>query len=211
MRILVLGGTSGIGAATVERALADGHEVRAFARGADKLEPRPGLERMAGDATSEADLRGALQGMDAVVYAIGLGRATARFYAPVTLFSETTEALLHAMAEVGPRRLVVVTGFGAGDSRQAMSTIEQMGHRAILGRASADKDRQEEIVRGSGLHWTLVRPVILTHGAASGSYKVLADPATWRNGLIPRADVADYLVRACAEGLHPHEAVVLAR
>ena len=211
MRILVLGGTSGIGAATVERALADGHEVRAFARGADKLEPRPGLERMAGDATSEADLRGALQGMDAVVYAIGLGRATARFYAPVTLFSETTEALLHAMAEVGPRRLVVVTGFGAGDSRQAMSTIEQMGHRAILGRAYADKDRQEEMVRGSGLDWTLVRPVILTHGAASGRYKVLSDPATWRNGLIPRADVADYLVRACAEDLDLHRAVVLTR
>jgi uncharacterized protein YbjT (DUF2867 family) len=211
MRILVLGASKGIGKLTVEAALAAGHEVRAFARSAETLELRPGLERMNGDATAPSDLTGALQGMEAVILAIGLGTDLKRLMRRTTLFSDAARALIPLMEAHGPRRLVAVTGFGAGDSAQAMSTLERMGHRAILGRAYADKDVQEGLIRDSALDWTLVRPVILTHGAATGSYKVLDDPATWRNGMIPRADVADYLVRAAVEGLNVGQAVVLTR
>jgi hypothetical protein len=58
-----------------------------------------------------------------------------------TLFSETTAVVLDAMKTCDTRRLVVVTGFGAGRSRSAMSKIESLGHRALLGRPYADKNR----------------------------------------------------------------------
>ena len=45
--ILVLGATSGIGALTVDEALGRGLQVRGFARGADSLAPRDGLEPFA--------------------------------------------------------------------------------------------------------------------------------------------------------------------
>ncbi len=211
MHLLVLGATRGIGRLTVDRALDEGHNVRALARSADGLPERAGLEPMRGDATRESDLRPALEGIDAVIFAIGLGRATARFWQPTRLFSKATQALLPAMESVGPQRLLAVTGFGAGDSQRAMSFVERMGHRAILGRAYADKDRQEDMIKASALDWTIVRPVILTNWSATGRYQVLSDPSTWRNGLVPRADVAHYLVRAAAEGLNRREAVVLTR
>jgi len=211
MRMLVLGATKGIGKLTVEAALAAGHEVRAFARSAETLGARPGLERMTGDATATGDIAGALQGVEAVILAIGLGTDPRRFMRPTTLFSDAARALIPAMEPTGPKRLVAVTGFGAGDSAAAMSTLERLGHRALLGRAYADKDVQEKLIRDSALDWTLVRPVILRDGPATGRCKVLDDPATWRNGLVSRADVADYLVRAAAEGLNLHRAVVLTR
>lgn len=211
MHLLVLGATSGIGLRTVERALDAGHTVRGFARHAADMPGRPGLEAVTGDATRAEDLRPALDGVDAVVFAIGLGRAMRRLWEPTTLFSKATEALLPAMEEAGVRRLIAVTGFGAGDSARAMSFIERAGHRALLGRAYADKDRQEDMIRASGLDWTIVRPTILVDWPGTGRYEVLSDPARWRNGLMPRADVAHYIVRAAAEGLNLREAVVLTR
>jgi uncharacterized protein YbjT (DUF2867 family) len=211
MHLLVLGGTRGIGRRTVERALAEGHSVRALARHTADLPEHPGLEAVTGDATRQEDLRPALAGVDAVIFALGLGRATARFWEPTRLFSSATAALLPTMQEAGVRRLLAVTGFGAGESIHAMSFVERAGHRALLGRAYADKDRQEDLILASPLDWTIVRPVILTDWKGTGQYKVLSDPSSWRNGVIPREDVAHYLVHAAAEGLNVREAVVLTR
>ncbi|MEM9247365.1 MAG: NAD(P)H-binding protein [Pseudomonadota bacterium] len=211
MRLLILGASHGIGRETVREALSAGHQVRALARNPGALAAGPDLEPVQGDATHPEDLRPALDGVDAVILAVGLGRDVRRLVQRTTLFSDSARALLPLMQELGPKRLLAVTGFGAGNSASAMSTVERLGHRAILGRAYADKDVQEEMIRNSNLDWTLVRPVILTNNAGTGRYKVLADPATWRNGLIARADVGHYLVRAAAEGANTREAVVLAR
>lgn len=211
MRILVLGASRGIGAEVVTQALEAGHEVVALARSAADMPERPGLERVTGDATDAAAIGAALPGVDAVILAIGLGTDPRRFLAPTTLFSDAARAVLAAMPAAGVTRLIVVTGFGAGESKAAMSLIERTGHRAILGRAYADKDVQEEMVQASDLDWTIVRPGILTKGAHTGKYRVLADPAEWRNGMISRADVADYLVKAAESGLHSRRSVVLVR
>ena len=211
MHLLVIGAGSGIGKLTVERALERGHTVRALSRSGPDLPERPELEQVAADATDIEALHTPMAGVDAVILAVGLGKAAQRFWQPTTVFSEATIACLSAMGAAGVRRLLAVTGFGAGESAQAMSLIERTGHRVILGRAYADKDRQEELIQAADLDWTIVRPVILTDGPGTGHYKVLTDPKTWRNGLIARADVAHYLVHAAEDSLHLRQGVVLAR
>ena len=206
-----MGATSGIGAKVRDRALECGHAVRAMARGADSLASAPGLEPFVGDALDADGIARALEGCDAVIYALGIKESVAMLWQEVTLFSDSTRLLVDAMERSGPRRLVAITGFGAGRSRSAMSLIERTGHKAILGKPYADKDRQEEIIMASGLDWTIARPVILTNNRATEQYRILTDPATWRNGLISRADVAHYTVRAVEEGLNLREDVVLAR
>ena len=166
---------------------------------------------VAGDARVTGDVARALDGAGAVIYALGIRERLAMLWEEETLFSETTRVLIEAMNATGVRRLVAVTGFGAGRSRQAMSSIESLGHRAILGRPYADKDRQEALIMDSDLDWTIARPVILTKGARTGNIRVLDDPATWRNGLISRADVADYLLDAVETGRDIRKDVVLAR
>jgi len=210
MRMLVIGASRGIGRLTVEAGSKRGHHVRALSRSGMEM-PADGVESIQGDATDPAALGAALEGMEIVLFTLGLHRSIANYSRPVTLFSDATAALLPLLEAHGPKRLIVVTGFGAGDSKQAMSTLERIGHSVLLGRPYADKDRQEDMVRASSLDWTLVRPVILTNNEASGRYRVLADPETWRNGLIARADVADFLIREAEEGAHVQGAVVLAR
>jgi putative NADH-flavin reductase len=209
--ILIMGATSGIGASSVREALSRGLAVRAFARGAASLAQQANLEAFAGDARDPGDVACALQGVCAVIYALGIRERLSMLWEKETLFSETTRVLLDAMSTAHAPRLVAVTGFGAGRSKAAMSAIERAGHRAILGRPYADKDRQETMIIASALDWTIVRPVILTNSRASGRVRVLREPGEWRNGLISRADVAAYLIDAVEQALDVRRDVVLAR
>ena len=209
--ILIMGATSGIGKHAVAEARARGLPVRAFARGAAALDAEDGLEPCAGDARSEDDVARALEGVRAVVYALGIRERLAMLWEEERLFSDSTRVLLSAMTQAGVSRLVAVTGFGAGRSRQAMSTLESLGHKAVLGRPYADKDRQEEMIVESDVDWTIARPVILRNSPKSGRITVLRDPATWRNGLVSRADVAMYLIDAVEQGLDIRTDVVLTR
>lgn len=208
-RVLIIGASGGIGLATVEAALKAGHAVRAFARGADGIALRhEALERFPGDALNPDDMAAALKDVDAVILALGVpNRALGR---RVTLFSRATQVLLPAMEGAGARRLIAVTGFGAGDSRSSLSCLERAPFRLALGRAYDDKDRQEALIRESDLDWTLVRPTILTNGPKRKGYRVMLAPESWRNGVISRASVADFLVRAVDDPALVREAPVLA-
>lgn len=206
-----MGATSGIGACTVREAAHRGIPVRAFARSADKLASMDGVEPMAGDARSPEDVRRAVKGVRAIVYALGIRERLSMLWQEETLFSESTRILLREMETEQVRRLVAVTGFGAGRSRRSMSRIERLGHRAILGKPYADKDRQEALIMDSDLDWTIVRPVILTNGRATGRFKVLRNPDDWRNGVISRADVARYVVDCLDDDTVFRRDVVIAR
>ena len=210
-RIVIFGATSGIGKCAMEEALRRGHTVRAFARSADQLEPRDGLEPFAGDALNPTNVCAALEGMDAVIYALGVPKNMSIMWNKVTLFSDSTRILLDEMAKTGLKRLIVVTGFGAGRSRAAMSTLESIGHKIVLGKPYADKDVQEDMILNSDTDWTIARPVILTNNARTGRYQVLRDPSKWRNGLISRADTACYLLDALEDELDIRSDVVLTR
>jgi uncharacterized protein YbjT (DUF2867 family) len=211
MKVLVIGASRGIGRACVQAALEAGHEVRAVSRGAAEMTPLPGLEPWPGDATKAADLAPALEGVDAVVQALGIRESLAMLWQEVTLFSASTAALVPLMEAHGPDRLIAVTGIGAGDSAQALSFPERLGHRFVFSKPYADKTRQEEIIKASSLRWTLVRPTILTSNRRSGRYRVLVEPRDWRMGMISRADVADYVVKALSDDSTVHTAPVLAR
>ncbi|MCJ2131012.1 NAD(P)-dependent oxidoreductase [Methylobacterium sp. E-045] len=206
--VLVIGASNGIGLETVKAALAAGHRVRAFARSAARIDLTDGnLERFTGDALKVADVEAALDGVDAVVQALGVPFLD--MFKPVRLFSDATNVLVPAMEKAGARRLMSVTGFGTGDSKEAIGFLQLVPFRLVFGRAYDDKDAQEIRIRKSGLDWTLVRPGVLTSGASTGRYRVLDEPSSWRNGLIPRADVAHFLVQHIENGSYVRKAVVL--
>ncbi len=94
------------------------------------------------------------------------------------------------------RRLIAVTGIEAGDSRGTAGFLHaRVLFPFILQRIYDDKSAQEEIIRSSGLDWTVVRPGILTDGPATERYHVLREARSWRGGFISRRDVADFLIR----------------
>jgi putative NADH-flavin reductase len=196
-RVLVVGASRGIGLATVLRAVEAGHEVRAFSRAAGRIElTHPRLEKIDGDALDRAAVEKALQSQDCVIQSLG----AKQLFAKVDLFSRATRILVDAMTAAGPRRLLCVTGFGAGETRGRGGLLYDLVFMPlVLKRIYDDKDVQERIVRGSSLDWTIVRPGILNNGPYTGRVEAINEPSQWRLGPISRADVAGYLVGAIAD------------
>lgn len=195
--VLIVGASRGTGLETVTRALEAGHRVRALARSADRISiDHPDLEKVAVDALDPATVKPALHGVDAVIETLGVAPGPGAVLKRVTLFSRATRLLVDLMTEGGVRRLICVTGIGAGDSRDKGGFLySSILLPLLLRRVYDDKDVQEQIIRESALEWVIVRPGLLTRGPRTGSYRVLTRPHEWRMGKISRADVADFLVR----------------
>jgi putative NADH-flavin reductase len=193
--VLVIGASRGIGLETVKALLAAGHQVRALAPSAGKIPIDDArLEKRDGNALHPATVEDALDGIDAVIQAIGVAFGPETVLKGTTLFSKSTRVLVDAMRAKGVGRLLAVTGLGAGDSRGHGGLVyDALLFPLILKRVYDDKDIEEQMIKASGLDWTIARPGILTSGPATGSYQVLTDPATWRGGSIARADVAGFL------------------
>ncbi len=190
MNILVLGATGGTGRLIVSDAVAKGHSVVALVRssaGADL----PGAELIEGDARDEITLRRAMDGCDAVASALGTGMG----FRKVSLLTETTRALVPAMARGGLRRLVCISALGVGDSRgHGGFVFDRLFQPLLLREAYKDKDRQEAAIRASPLDWVIVRPAMLTDDPARGTVRAVTDLAGINGGKIARADVARFTV-----------------
>ncbi|WP_040796101.1 NAD(P)-dependent oxidoreductase [Nocardia higoensis] len=194
MRITVLGATGSIGRHLVDRAVDGGHEITALVRDPDRLPARPGVTVVAGDATVPVDVAGAVAGADAVVVALGSGRAAG-------VREAGTRTAIEAMRDSGVRRLVCLSTLGAGESRANLNFVwKYVMFGLLLRRAYADHLRQEEVVRASGLDWTLIRPSAYTDGPYTGEYRYgFGSDATGLTLKVSRADVADALLRAVTD------------
>ncbi len=209
-KLLIIGASRGIGLEATRQALAAGHAVRAFARSAAAIPlVHPQLEKRSADALDGAAVEAALEGVDAVIQVLGISPAA--MFRPVTLFSAATRVLVAAMQARGVRRLIAVTGFGAGECAAAIHPLQRLPFRLVFGHAYDDKGEQERLIGASGLDWTIARPGVLTGGAATGRYQVLVEPAKWHNGIIPRADVAGFLLLQVSDRSLFRKAPVLVR
>ncbi len=208
MRVLIVGASKGIGLETTRQALDAGHDVRALARSATAIAvSNPSLEKIRGDALKTADVEAALVGVDVVIQTLGVGFGD--LFRPIHLFSDATQVLIAAMRSQGVKRLICVTGFGAGDSRASISCLQRLPFQIVFGRAYDDKSLQEKLIKESELDWTIARPGVLTSGPRTGRYRILAEASQWRNGIISRADVAEFLVRQIGDPAYIHKNPVL--
>jgi putative NADH-flavin reductase len=196
-KVLIIGASRGIGLETVKAALLAGHNVRALARSAARIPiQNPSLEKVPGNALDSSTIRSALEGVDVVVETLGVDIAPRSIFERTTLFSQSTRILVDAMKIAGVKRLIAVTGLGAGDSRGHGGMIyDSVVFPLLLKRVYDDKDVQEWIIGSSGLDWTIVRPGLLTNRPVTGRYRILTAAEDWRFGIISRADVADFIVR----------------
>ncbi|MEE8253873.1 MAG: SDR family oxidoreductase [Hyphomicrobium sp.] len=210
-KVLVIGASRGIGLETVKALLAKNHEVRAFARSTATIPlDNERLEKVDGDALDRRDIDRALEGVDAVIQSLGVSFGPQTVLKGTTLFSTSSRVLVDAMRTKGIKRLIAVTGLGAGDSRGHGGLLySTLLFPLVLKRVYDDKDIEEQIVRASGLDWTIVRPGLLTSGAARGRYQVLTDPKSWRAGSISRGDVGEFLARQVEERTYIGQTPVL--
>jgi uncharacterized protein YbjT (DUF2867 family) len=205
MRLAIFGPTGGTGRRLVERAIAEGHEVTAFARNPSKITARhERLRIVVGDAFDPESVLEAVAGSEAVICVLGSRTPSNPLHPrrpgdPHGVTSAGSQNIVAAMKEHGLRRLVCQTAWGVGESRQnpgiAGAFFMNVLVPPLLRDEYADKGAQEKIVAESGLDWIIVRPMILTNGSWTNDYRADVDLKPGRRPYISRADVADFLLK----------------
>jgi putative NADH-flavin reductase len=181
----VFGATGRTGHLLVSQALEAGHAVTAYARNPDRLRiSHPDLSVVAGQLDDDEAILAAVRGADAVVEGVGA-------------VSDGTRRIVAAMGQDGARRLVAVSTCSVPDPQdrpdarvralvQVVKTVARGPYREVR--------RAAEIVRASGLDWTLVRVARLTDAKASGQVRA----GYYGQGVvglsISRADLAAFLL-----------------
>lgn len=194
MRITVFGATGGTGRLLIGQARAAGHQVTAVVRDPARLTGTPHEVTVAQiDVMNPAAVAAAIRGCDVVVSTLGPGAVRA----PTTVRSHATASIVEAMRAEGVRRLVVVTAAGIttdGDGPLTRLLLKPV-LGAVLRHSFADMRRTEDVVRSSGLDWTIVRPPRLTDGPHTGSYRTAVNRNVGGGLRISRADLADCILR----------------
>ena len=198
MNILIIGASRGVGKALLEETLNEGHEVTVLARFPEKIAVTDSrLDLLQGDARDLESVRKAAEGKDVVCSCIGVPIT----FKEVDLFSVAATNYVAALSENPGRKLIAITGIGAGDSKGHGGFLyDSIFKPLFLKTIYADKDREEEIIRNSPVDWLIVRPAGLTNGPRTGKYRIVNDLTGVTSKRISRRDVADFVLSQIA---HP--------
>jgi putative NADH-flavin reductase len=206
MKLTIVAATGGIGRHILDQAVAAGHEVTAVVRNPNNLS-QPVRAVTADLATPDlAALHAAVDGADAVLSGLG-----PRSNAEAGIASRGTRAVVAAMQATGARRLIVVSAAPIGtvpspgrpkpprhDPGDGFFMRHLFSHvaKTLFREHYADLAVMEDLIRDSGLDWTIVRPPRLTNGPLTGVYRTAHGrniPGGWK---VSRADVAHYMLWA---------------
>ncbi|WP_298840215.1 NAD(P)-dependent oxidoreductase [uncultured Roseobacter sp.] len=205
MKVIVFGATGTLGKIVTDQLLAEGHSVTAFARRTVNVgATRPGLAVVAGDALDADAVADAVRGHDAVVVTLGAGMNRKS-----VIRSQGTLNIIRGMQKHDVQRLICQSTLGAHESWGNLNFFwKRIMFGALLRPVFRDHELQEQLVRASGLDWTIVRPSAFDKAPATGSFHEGFAPDERRLTLkIPLADIAAFLARQLDDLQYLHRAV----
>ncbi|WP_295014963.1 NAD-dependent epimerase/dehydratase family protein [uncultured Microbacterium sp.] len=162
MKVLLTGATGYIGSSVLDRLLAEGHEVTALVRAADKARAaeQAGASLLVGDVTDAALVRDAADAADGVIHTASTPEGDGPFI----------DAVLSAIG--GSGKPFVHTGgiwsYGAGDDLTEQTPLD----RAALTRWRGAGE--EKVLGADGVRGILVAPAIV-YGRGGGLIRLLTD------------------------------------
>lgn len=165
MHILVLGASGKVGSKVICRLLDYGHKVRAFTYGAAPFAANENLEIIQGDVHNAADIKQALEQIDAVISCLGSWGTPNKDILGVAMSQVVPE-----MERRGIKRIVSLTGSGAAAPNERLRFVDKINRGLLLVGAEKilrDGEKHLQILAESTLDWTVIRSPIMANGSAT--------------------------------------------
>lgn len=165
MKLALFGATGRVGGEVLKLALAEGHEVTVLVRSPEKLAPHDRLTVIQGDVRDAITVSLAIAGMDVVFSSLGTDQTTT--------LTEAVPHMMRAMKDTGINRIVTI---GTAGILQSKIDPEKLRYEAgdtnrRLTFAAEEHHKVYDMLRQSGLDWTIVCPTYLPDGVAVGDYR----------------------------------------
>jgi putative NADH-flavin reductase len=167
----------------------------AIVRDPSKAADVPGLQVVRADIMDLAQVRQALEGVDAVFDCLGSNDLK-----KTDLQRRSITVILDAMRANGIKRIVVLGASGALHDAMRHETLGRkvffwLIRHTFLKNPMDDSGAQQRLVEASEMEYTIVHPPRLTDGPKLGNYRTdqVGLPRGGRE--LSRADLADYMLR----------------
>lgn len=210
MRLVVFGANGATGRLLTRQTLAAGHQVVAVTRRpADFPITHERLSVVEADVHDAQAVDRAVEGADAVLSTLGVPYTRK----PINVYSDGIRNIAAAMSRHEVKRLIVVSSSATEPHHHAdggflMNRVLQPLITATIGKTTySDMRRMEELVRGSDLEWTIMRPSGLFDAPGVTRYELHEDQAP---GIFTsRADLAASLLEQATDVRFVRKAVAV--
>jgi uncharacterized protein YbjT (DUF2867 family) len=211
MKLAIFGATGPSGKLLVHKALSAGHAVTVYARNPSKLSGLAGVTVVQGELTESDAIARAVGGQDAVLSLLGPTRRSTG-----TPVADGTRLIVKAMQAAGVKRLIATATPSAADPLDGSALSFRLvvaGIKAFAGSAYTEIVTTAQVVRDSGLDWTLVRLPMLSNAPASkpAAAGYLGDPRIKLFSLssLSRETLTDFMLAQLTDRTWLHKAPVL--
>ena len=202
MKLFLLGATGKTGSELLRLALSRGHEITAFVRSPHKLGPAGSLTIVRGDPSNPESMAAALPGHDAVLSVIGPHPREA--LRPSTLVTDCARATVEAMTASGVSRLAIISAAVLFPEKGLYYAF----FRWLTRHHARDLHGMEDLVRASGLAWTIARPPRLI-ASPNASFRAARDALPPGSRAMSFRSVAAFMLEAVERRSHLREVVGL--
>lgn len=207
MKILLLGATGRTGKLLVREALQNGYDVKCLIREESKMlfdEDQEHLQIVRGNPLVKSDIERGLKDCDYVISVLNVSRESdfpwSKLRSPKKLMSDTLRNIVNLSHDHAIKKVVICSAWGVQETRNDIPTwFKWLIENSNIKYAYDDHERQEQILRGSLLKWTIVRPVGLLNGSKNQRVIETFDNSPKPSLTINRSSVAQYLVQALTE------------
>jgi putative NADH-flavin reductase len=205
--LAIFGATGRAGQHLVQQALDSGYNVRVLARNPGKLAAQSDrLVTVRGSLSETACIDEVITGTDVVLSVLGPTNNE-----PTFEISKGTASIISAMKKHGVKRLIISAGAGVGDPGDAPKLFNKLINVALKATARnvyEDMLKTVELVRASGLEWTVVRVPRLTDSPPTGTIRVgMVGQGTGAN--LTRADMAEFMLKQIDDSGYLRKAPVI--
>ena len=208
-KILIVGGTRGVGLEIIKKLLDRGEDVTAMVRSTSNVEKLTelGVKQVIADALIKEQVQAIFSqnNFGTVISTLGTSSKDlperqnfiqARIKGEVKMDPNKrpdfigNRNIIDSAKATGAKRFIFITVIGTGQSHDDLPPLARRGHKDVI----ALKEKAEDHLRASGLAYTIIRPGGFSNGQTSGNAKLTEDHLAF--SFIARIDVANLAIEA---------------
>jgi len=215
MHILILGATGRTGRILLNEALKRGHSVSVLVGHKSSLRvDLKSIDVHEGTPLNKFTLAEAMQGCQAVMSTLNISRVSdfpwAKLRTSKDFLSSSMTKIIEISAEQGINRIIITTAWGVAETKKDIPFwFRWLIDRSNIRYPYLDHERQEEMLKQSGMNWTIVRPAGLTNSGKEKQVVVSLNNSPKPHLRIGRRNVALFMLDALENKLYIRQCPVI--
>jgi uncharacterized protein YbjT (DUF2867 family) len=201
MRILILGATGRTGKLLLEEAVKHGYDINVLVRYESKLKINSAsIKVYRGTPENNEELTAATQGCEAILSTLNISRTSDFPWAPLRtpkdFLSASMKNIIEAALQLNIKRIIITTAWGVSETKKNIPFwFRWLIDHSNIGYTYRDHELQEDLLKNSGLNYTVVRPVGLTDSLNKKEVMVSINNLPKPRLTISRQNVARFMTK----------------